>query len=1032
MKQQLTYKFEMIDLTAKKGELEPSIVTLNECVFTETVNLMLDEKEKLVNKGSIDWLLKIKADKNLLLENVGKPYIHKEQRFFFWISTPSDARKSTCIYVREDKLSLIRQYESVVSQNWLSENLEGTEVSINKDILRVSLQLSSAYKTSIQPKIVIIPEVEYSTTQMVRTFKGEELVEGEETINSVAFDGQGVASPELFARIKEDLEVKHDLCFAGFRIGTLACKGLLVSVDFIQYFNDLHAVIGDNDNFKKVNNAFFIKDVYGDMQEIDNNTIILPTSCTKWYKNFNSMKEIAERTNPKYAEIVNTLFITKVNKSATKLKNENKKTSYQLLSQLSLTNNEYNELTQPTYDLLAKLLNPSKSNSDIYDELTMENKEAVLQYLSVFEENEVGANLSSKLSTLLSYDYERFAKEGFVRKNLAIQIEKTVKELASGSVFIEGSHFKTLASEPLAFLYFSATRELKANLGKGEFWCNSDEKQILSARYPIAMYSEIQVMNLVENNFYSHYCKHWTKELLVFNIKDITAQLMSGADFDTDVCYTTTNQTLINAVVKPKNNIPFLPMINNSTKKVPYSLMNRERENINAFGNLIGKIALLSTSVSNVAQDLGIIVNGKHYGRLESYQIFLNGRRENEVLAQEKKDFWHWYNQQQQASFLPAGQIREIISNRFYNLEPTIAKIVEESMVAIDMPKTSVEPNLMLINEIEKNYNRPYFFHLLPESDYKKSSLDNLANSLLSFYGWVVENNLLQWTQKAKNSLVNNKSYELMNISQTVNTLPIDINKVNEIYNIIVSAYNEFNRVNKIKDKKERVLKKEWCNLTNRMVEGTTTTAEFVHSEEVRNAIRSTMYFNAEKTACNIYASYEPITIAQAVSMVLATNSYSQQKYILDFYFASIELMLNNSYEIVEIVERSSEGKKVLFNTFKTKKIKNVNYKKLTVEGSIGQKELVQFERKIVPTKSFKLGIRKTNEVSIVEYLTIKVEGSEVLVFNQDNELLGTVFVNSINAEGVNLFALNGAKLSVESYKSTAKSYNFIINKIEL
>lgn len=967
MKQLKTYNFKQVDLSTKEPII--NIVTINECVAIETINEILPAGEKLVNKGDIDWLLKIKAKKELFISNTGKPFRHKDNNYYFWISTPSDARKETALFVREDILPIIREYENVVSQGWLSEQLLNQEVSVNKDILRISLHLSSAYRTNIKPDLLIVPEVEYITNQLVRTLENDKLIEEFKDITSVAFDGMGIMSLETAKAIQNELEINHKVTFAGMRIGTLACKGLLVSIDFMKYFKELHKEIGDTDFLKMIDGKIYILDVYGEPQEVTSNTLILPTSCVKWWKNFSSLEDVKARTNSKY-DVVNNLFITKVNKSPLKLDNENKKTSYQLLTQLALTHNEYNELTAPTYDLLSKLLKPAKEGSDICDQITMENKEVVLQYLNVFGDDEE-VNLSSKIGTLLSADYKKYSKEPFVRKTLANSIEKTVKELGSGKVYVEGAHFKTLASDPLALLRFTATRVLQPTLGAKDFWCNSNEQQILCARFPIAMFSEIQKMNLVENDLYKKYCSHWTKELLVFNIQDITAQLLSGADFDTDTAYCATNKILINSIIPPKNNIPFLPTIAGATKKVPYSLYNREIENYNAFGNLIGKIALLSTSISNVAQDIGVIVNGIHYGKNESYQMFLNGRSSTQVSATEKNEFWNKYNNYQQARFLNNEEVKNIIANRFYALEPVLAKIVTESMVAIDMPKTSIAPDLDAIKQISKNFSYPYFFHLLPDREYNKYSLDNISNSLLSFYGWVTENNLLKWTMNAQTSIKNNKSIALMELSQAVNTLPADQMKVQEIYTILDVAFKEFEKLKKDKDKKVEVVKKE-RDFTGKIVAGATTERVYYLNEDARENIKNHMYKQAEKTACKVYTNYEPIEIAQAVSTFLSTTSYVKQKYILDFYFTTVELYLNNSYETLEIVEKSPEGKVALFDKYVAKRVPNVNHKKLTVDGSVGQKELQQFQKKLVPTQQFKLGVMKENAVAFDESLLLE------------------------------------------------------------
>lgn len=72
MKQLKTYNFEQVDLSTTEPII--NIVTINECVAIETINEILPACEKLVNKGDIDWLLKIKA-KQVNLSNIREKII---------------------------------------------------------------------------------------------------------------------------------------------------------------------------------------------------------------------------------------------------------------------------------------------------------------------------------------------------------------------------------------------------------------------------------------------------------------------------------------------------------------------------------------------------------------------------------------------------------------------------------------------------------------------------------------------------------------------------------------------------------------------------------------------------------------------------------------------------------------------------------------------------------------------------------------------------------------------------------------------
>ncbi len=1114
---------------------------INECLFTKMINELLPAEEKLQHLDNIDWLLKIEGSedtstaqkqfKNLVKKN----FTYNDKEFKFWLSTPSDMKKNSAIFVRADKWSMIKEYEKIVSNDWLTDsNLLGKEVSINKDINRLALFMSSGYMTSIQPKRVIIPDTLYKTTMNIRTFKEGsiyELEERMETLESTPFDGQGIMSLEVAKRIKKDLELEHEVFFAGFRIFNGACKGLLVAIDFMKYFKELYKAGNTPYLRKNIAGQFKILDAYGDWQTIDNNTLLLPQSTVKWHNNVSSMRELEEKTDKRYSNILNSLFVTKTNKSKSKIEKENKFTSYQLLTQLALTMPEYFKLASPTHDFLASLLAPSKSISGEH-EISLINKETVLKYLSVYEDEETGANLGSKISTLLSADYETYSKEDFVRKEIALMIEKTAKNLASGKIYIEGSHFKTLASEPLAFLDFVATRELNGTLGKKEFWCNSDEKVILAGRYPIAMYSEIQKINLVNNDLYKKYCSHWTKELLVFNIKDITAYMMSGADFDTDVAYTTTNKILINSIIPPKNNIPFVPMIEGGTKKVVYSPETRVNESINAFGNLIGSIAITNSIIANQCQDLGIVVNGKNIGRSQLFNKFLNNRNYIDIPQKEKEEFWRWYNSQPSTHHLAVSyptEVKNEIKERFYSVEHIIARTVEESMKAIDYPKTGKPANLDAIKQVKKEFAKnpyffylipdkdykkynldnmsnslypktgkpanldaikqvkkefaknPYFFYLIPDKDYKKYNLDNMSNSLLSFYASISEENILKRVSNAQQRVNRNKSYALNNLFNTANMFEVDTNEVNEAYNLIEKAYKEFTACKKEYNKKTKSYKQIYNFITGKQEDGmeydivnfydaderqelrkSAYTKEYnkktksykqiynfitgkqedgmeydivnFYDADERQELRKSAYTNSEIEAYKVYNNYSSLTVSQAVAKFMSNTNKAGQKFIMTFFFKSIELMINNKYSELEVIEKSVNGKEVLFERYIAKKVKNKNYKKLEVEGSVGNKELANIQRKIDIMNNisyFVFNVFKANEVSIDSYVLVKVENGQVNIYNHNGELLGNVFAGDTN-KTVNMYQLDNCTLQLQSSKINNRSYTLIADKVNV
>ena len=345
-------RFEMKEVTVKADGygnfgLETKEIVINENPFLHMMfkglNLNIDDVERT------DWMVKVQFNnKEEALKLKDAPLILGESRYYYYLSSPSDMKNLKALYVREDVVGIVKQYESIVSCGWL-DSLEGTTgVNVNKDVTaRLSLFLSSSYHTNIKPNYLVLPEVEYKTIQNIKTFENGQLVvkEGYEH-SSVFADGCGIASPALMRRVSKELQLGYEPCFIGVRSIKLALKGLLVSIDFIEYFKNTYK--GDTDTLKLVGDTFYAKDVWGNWIKVDENTIIVNPSMCKWASKI-TLEEYEDKRPEALKDIMDALFITKTSK---KEPTEYKRTSYQLLCQLGLNAQDYNELTKETYERL--------------------------------------------------------------------------------------------------------------------------------------------------------------------------------------------------------------------------------------------------------------------------------------------------------------------------------------------------------------------------------------------------------------------------------------------------------------------------------------------------------------------------------------------------------------------------------------------------------------------------------------------------------------------------------------------------------
>lgn len=994
------------------------------------LNLNIDEVEK------IDWMIKVKFEnKEEALKLKDMTLNIDGNNFHFYLSTPADMKNLKAIYVREDVVQAIKQYESTVSSGWL-DSLEGqVGINVNKDVTsRLSLFLSSSYHTNIRPNYLVLPEVEYKTIQSIKTFENGKLVVKENYEHySVFADGCGIASSKLMRRVSKELKMGYEPCFIGIRAIKLALKGLLVSVDFIKYFNDMYK--GDTDTLRKTNGQFEARDMWGNWIKIDENTIILNPSMCKWASKISLEKY--EGTRPtELSDIMDVLFITKTSK---KKQSKIKKTSYQLLCQLALNAEDYSELTKETYQFLSGIL---KGDRDcIYKFLG-----AISDGTEDKEESDSNKELTDRLRYLLQIDFDKFYRLPWVKRSLANMVERSVKELCSSKFFIEGD-FKTIVNAPLGILNFVMNRTdkniqvIKDPLAANEFWCNTEDEKVLACRFPIASFSEVGAMEFVEDDLYKKYCGNWSKEICVFNAKDIKAKIISGADFDTDTIFTTTNELLINAIILPKDGLHFIDTEENkgNIEDIPYNWNTRITANTAYMGNIIGEVAILNACISNQAQDLGVYVDGKNI----TYKDYF---KDTIATDEQKKEFWNWFAKQQRTMNLQREVVKEIIANQFYDIEEAIYKTVKISMIAIDAPKTAILPDLEYIKALKKNYKKPYYMKYLPQKDIKPHEIEYYNNSVLESYAKWNEISNDNWKgiltrveyYKSNTSWKNSDIFkELFKIS---NTFEVNEEVVTEVQKLIEESFDDYYLQRKKRDKKYLVTRSEQIEGTDDWYETNEPLLDnkgnqirtLVYSDEVRAIMTKTMCFKSERVALEINENYSIEAVCVALFRLMdSKNNNGLQRFIFDFYFRYIEIICGIKYSEFAVLEKSDleDSTSLLFENWKFSK------RELGAT-SIGNKELERFENKkdIQSTNiEFKFGCSKDIIVDITDYITLDMDNrkGDLYVVLSSGERIGKVYISGSN-NGINLYSLIGAKLILDYYKENDKSYTIWIKGIEV
>ena len=108
-------RFEMKEVTVKADGygnfgLETKEIVINENPFLHMMfkglNLNIDDVERT------DWMVKVQFNnKEEALKLKDAPLILGESRYYYYLSSPSDMKNLKALYVREDVVGIVKQYE---------------------------------------------------------------------------------------------------------------------------------------------------------------------------------------------------------------------------------------------------------------------------------------------------------------------------------------------------------------------------------------------------------------------------------------------------------------------------------------------------------------------------------------------------------------------------------------------------------------------------------------------------------------------------------------------------------------------------------------------------------------------------------------------------------------------------------------------------------------------------------------------------------------------------------------------------------
>lgn len=1009
----------------------------------------------------------------------------------FWFATVASMKKEDaetnskceCFFI---KTGMKKRYNQVHKfDKWFEYiislgNIENLDViyakdegklCLNKDILsRLSLTTSSAYMTSIEPKIVVLPECcNKIISDIVTINKADKLEERtNETIETTPFDGCGVMSKELANRIKEDLKVEQDVSFAIIRgyMG-LAIKGLVTSIDFNQYFQEFYTK--DTEYFyKKEDNKFYCIDYFGQEQCLSDADLILNTTMVKWAKWWKAQGKnmdyvYAELNREEFAEykhLLSKLWITKINKADEDLKTHTL-TNYQLLSNIATTPAEIDTLSKETERVLQEILDGNEDATSLFlgDIVTQESLDEDGEL--VIEEND---SITTQAQALVKINPE-FLKLAYVKRTIAKLINKKIKLLASGKFYIAGD-CKVFAQDPISYLDWIMNRTGEEMVHKingleaHKFYCsdiNAGEIRTLS-RNPLNSFSEVQNIKFDRNNTLDKYLNHLSREILVFNCYDLICQILSGADFDGDIGLVADEEIIKNSVVTD------LPLINLEDgakgESTTFTVNNRINSTLKASGNAIGKLADLGIGLCNLAQETNYKLmrickkEGKCYGktfnmievRTEYFDRFKNKTFE---------DFTKFVEEQfGEPIEITEKELKQQIKDGFFKYRKASYKLRFLQQTAIDAPKTLKILNPKDIpnyckskkkdSKEKKDKIKKARFQFYAKDTIKKKDTEN-TNTALNLHATRIARTLinkdienkeakdrldilqkyLTCTEEAllkedlykecKQEILDLKELYTDTVSKSAYNLKIrDLNLIRK--NKIATAEEKYNRIKASNTDTEK--KKAYAILQNTKKE-----AWDEHIEAKQEAIKTLL---AQKQQAEIECMFIADKIEEKFDKELVCNALvsinARENFIFSNFFIPVFTVLQ---------ERSKEIKKIKYIEDKAGNIDYLfkKYKKIEQQNCvINAKELADKTKEstlaamVSKTGGFK------HEIAFYNKNGVDLSAIDKVIIKQGNEFNGQANTDIVTQDGEIIGYVLPDKVKIDDFRTLRSYFDTTVN----
>lgn len=422
-------------------------------------------------------------------------------------------------------------------------------------------------------------------------------------------DGYGLMLPSYSKKVNQYLTGKDEV-LSGMNTRWAWNKGMVYTFDYIEFA-------------ESVAGSYEVVDAWGDKRDVRDAEVILTVSMLKLWDSYKNWEDY-------YSNCLENHYEFSTPKITPDSLENTRNTNYQFLQSYNFSDEELQELCQPTIDEIKGVLGMDYRKSLVFM---------------------TGFGLNAKNAFSGGYDYcakalmadERMINDPFIRRRIWNMICKRIEMAKRGAIKVN-ANFAMISGDPYALCQSMFGLEITGLLKAGElyhkYWIDKGSIELACFRAPMTCHNNIRKMALANREDTNHWYQYITTAA-IFNAWDTACDAMNGADKDGDTNMDTDNEI----IVKKTLNSPTIVCVQRKAEKRIPSEEDIIQANKLAFNDDIGTVTNYVTSM--IERQAGFEPGSKEYEKL-GYRIMCGQLyqqntidRAKGIIAKPMPDYWY-------------------------------------------------------------------------------------------------------------------------------------------------------------------------------------------------------------------------------------------------------------------------------------------------------------------------------------------------------------------------------------------------------